>query len=276
MRRRCDAHANTPLMLGNARRAFVNVFAPLTSFLLGGAVALLGIGILWLCATRLGREGRKDALHGSVNREPENTLPPRRTFFGGILTALLRPLDRLLGPSQQAIYQATYHTRSWSELCTQVEEAVRASSPLDRRVAIQVTRHVSWLIRGYRGRTGGFSVQLIPQSTLSDEGTGLLVINRWSRWHTWFVHLATGCWFFTLFGCLATVVVNGWDLPEIGYLILGASLVVTFVVARLLHSVAAQLESAGRNRLSDEELAAVVEHVRAVVERGPEVAVVLE
>jgi hypothetical protein len=191
----------------------VNAFGPVQWFLAGLAIGLLGCAAVWLLVRRSVAEWRERNRTYLTDREMGDLQRRAPDPFVRVLAAALRPLGWLLGTRDRAVYRATFHAPSWPDLCSQVEGSVRASDPGGDGFAFRVVKRPTCIIRAYRGMTSGFSVQLIPQLAPPGGANVLLVVGRWSRWHTWGVHVATAGFFVTLLGCVLALAVTGWQFP---------------------------------------------------------------
>jgi len=243
-------------------------------FVAGLVTSLLGFAVLWFFVRRHVAEWRKRDSH--LVTDLEMVRRHEGESFARFLTAALRPLELLLGRGR-AVYRAAIQARSWADLCPRIEGAMRGRYP-GNEVEIDVTRRPIFTIRAYRGMTSGFLIQLIPRPAASQGANILLLVSRWSRWHTWSANVASGCFFLTLFaGCLIYSAA-GLQLPDLlpGYIILGISFCAAVVTARLLRPVLAAVEHSGRNCFTDEEIASVVGEVLAAVEQSAAVAIASE
>jgi hypothetical protein len=239
---------------------------PLQCFLLGVAASALGVAAVWLLLRPRLAEWRRQApdfltrLHIDEICGDEPKVIPES---GGLAPRLL---EWLLGTRSLAVYRGTYHARSLPDLCSRLEESTRANYPGDQGFVIHATRSPFCMIWAYCGTTAGFSIQLIPQPSSPGEANGLLLVSRWSRLHTASVHAVAGCFFLTLFGGIVLLATAGWQFPGAASLVLGVSTVVAVLAVKLLREILMRIEASSSRRLPDDEIARLVEQVRALAE----------
>ncbi len=181
--------------------------------------------------------------------------------------AIRRPLDWLFGTGSGVLYQGKCRTESWTELCYQVEEAVRVSCPEAEGYVVRSSLHnVASFVRAYRGLTSGLSVGLIPQERQASGALVLITINRWSRLHSFGIQLATACFFLAVVAGIVAAALAGWQVPFMGWILLVASALVAILFLKVLFLGINRVTWRDMTPEVQEHADTLVHVVRAVVE----------
>lgn len=172
-------------------------------------------------------------------------------------------------------YGATFYTRSWSDLCPRFEDAVPARYGGDQGFEIRVQKNPNtFTIQAHRGLTSGFTVCLFADPEPAGETRVILGVARSSRLDHWGLYIAV------LFGVFSSLAVCGFigaaglRPPDVVWAVifLGITAALSFIVYLGLLPAIVLLEYLGGGRLTDDQMAAVAEMTRSVVDNTPSVA----
>ena len=183
--------------------------------------------------------------------------------------ALLRALDWLFGTGSGVLYKGTCPTDSWPELCARTEEIMRAMCLEEEGYSVRATVYpYSCFVRAYQGLIGGLAVNLIPQKDAAGGSSALVSVNRWSRLHSFGIQVAIAVFFQVLLGSIVAVALAGWQVPFIGWILLGVSVLVTILVMRFLFFFIDLLAWRGQNENTEERAETLVTVIRMMCEAG--------